>query len=296
MSRPVDHSSAVDKKRPKAFEREPSDLRAMSRQPRPSLDTSAPPGKRQKGDSKGAVVRAPSGSKGAQKGAVIRAASAHSSGKGKGQAKGVGKGKIDLDDLHRAPLDLVPNRNALVDRSDGVSIRRNPNVDFRLAERPVRVESVPPRRDAPRHPYHDRQGQSSNTQYSEWMESAWVGRHPDPPAGSRDHEGNDGAWDDYHSGENARNRGGTWHYPRHPLDLRSRARSRTPNVEKGKGKGHYVETRIYAHDDNGRRWRVVDREHEEFWDNQNEMSQFRRNVEYQRDRAAGARYNLNDLD
>ena len=114
MSRPFAHSTAVDKKRPKAYERGPSGLHAMSRQPTPSLDTSAPPGKRQKGDSKGAVVRAPSGSKGAQMGAVIRAASAHSSGKGKGQAKGVGKGNINLDDLHRAPVDLVPNRNALV--------------------------------------------------------------------------------------------------------------------------------------------------------------------------------------
>ena len=251
-------------------------------------------------------MRAPSGSKGAQKGAVIRAASAHSSGKGKGQAKGVGKGKTNLDDLRRAPIDLVPNRNApidlvpnrnaLVDRSDGVPIRRNPYVDFRLTERPVRTESVPPRRDVPRHPYHDRRGQSSNTQFHDWMENAWVGQHPDPQAGVRDYEENEGAWDDYHSGENARDRGGTWHYPRHPVDLRSRARSRTPNVEKGKGKGHYVESRVYTHGDNGRRWRTVDREHEEFWDEQNEMSQFRRNVEYQRDRAAGTRYNLNDLD
>ena len=117
-SKSLAQNAAVDKKRPKAYESVPSGLHAMPRQPPPSLDTSAPPGKRQKGDSKGSAVRAPSGSKGAQKGAAIRAASAHSSGKGKGQAKGVGKGNINLDDLHRAPVDLVPNRNALVGRSE----------------------------------------------------------------------------------------------------------------------------------------------------------------------------------
>ena len=82
--------------------------------------------------------------------------------------------------------------------------------------------------------------------------------------------------------ENARNRVGTWPDPRHPLDLRGRARSRTPPVEKGKGKGYRVETRVYTHDDNGQRWEVVDREHDEYWDRQNEMSQFRRNTEYRR--------------
>ena len=155
-------------------------------------------------------------------------------------------------------------------------------MDFRLTERPVRIDPVPSRRDASWYPYYDRNGQSYNAQYRDWMEEAWVGHHPDPQAGNRDQEENDGAWDDYHPREDARNRVGTWPDPRHPLDLRGRARSRTPPVEKGKGKGYRVETRVYTHDDNGQRWEVVDREHEEYCDRQNEMSQFRRNTEYRR--------------
>ena len=142
---------------------------------------------------------------------IIRAASAHSSGKEKGQAKGVGKGKINLDDLPRAPNAVVPNRNALVGRSDGVPIRRNPNVDFRLTERPVRVDPAPSRRDAPRNnQYYDCNGQSYNAQYRDWMDEAWVGHHPDPQAGYRDQEENEGAWDDWHPRENVRGRSGTW--------------------------------------------------------------------------------------
>ena len=79
-------------------------------------------------------------------------------------------------------------------------------MDFRLTERPVRIEPVPSRRDVPRYPYHDRHGQSSNTQYRDWMEEAWVGHHPDPKAGNGDQEENDGAWDDYHPREDAQSR------------------------------------------------------------------------------------------
>ena len=271
MPKSLAQNAAVDRKRPKAYESVPSGLPPMPRRPTPSIATSVPPEKRQKGDPKGAAERVPSGSKGAQKGAAIRAASAHSSGKGKGQAKGVEKGKIDLDNLPRAPIALVPNRNALVDRLGGVAIRRNPNVDYRIAERPVRVDPVPSRHDAPRNFLY-------NAQYRGWMNEAWVDQHPDPQAGNRDQERNDGAWDDYHPSDNVRGRGETWPRPRHPSNLQGRARSRTPLFEKGKGKGYRVETRVYTHDDSGQSWEIVDREYDEHWGRQNIVSRYRRNL------------------
>ena len=305
----VGNDGAVDKKSLKASEGVPSGRPPMPRRPTPPIDNSDPPEKRRKGDPKGAADRAPSGSKGAQKGAANRAASAHSSGKGKGKWKGDEKGKHKgeilrtpsarpnertqpvrdhLDYLPRPPVALVARNDNLVEREDGVAIRRNPNTDFRIAERQRRENAVPLRRDAPRDDPHD-------AQYREWMNDAWVGHHPDPPAENRHRGENDGAWQDWRPRENARGRdeawhpslqpnrgrGGTWHPPPPPSNLQPRLRSRTP-YGKGKGKGDDLENRVYVHDGRGQRWEVVDHEDDEYWDRQNELSQFRRNMEFRR--------------
>ena len=123
------------------------------------------------------------------------------------------------------------------------------------------------------------------------MDEAWVDHHPDPQAGYRDQEENDGAWDDWHPRENVRDwhprenvrgRSGTWHIPPPPSNLQARMRSRTPRFEKGKGKGYSVETRVYTHDDSGQSWEIVDREYDEHWERQNIVSQYRRNLECER--------------
>ena len=193
---------------------------------------------------------------------------------------------------------LPPPPVALVEREDGVVIRRNPYTDVRVADRQRRENEVPLQRGAPRYnppgeayPRYD----PNNAAYRDWHENAWAGHHPDPPAENRYRGENDGNWQNWHPRENVRGRdeawypslenrgrGGTWHPTPSPSNLQPRLRSRTPRTGKGKGKGDGSETRVYVHGGDGREWEIVDHEHEEFWERQNEQSQYRRNMEYRR--------------
>ena len=107
----VGNDAAVGKRSVEASKDTPSDYPPMPRRPTPPIDTSDPPGKRRKGDPKGAAERAPSGSKGAQKGAANRAASALSSGKGKGKWKGEEKGETKESVFELLPRVLMKGLN-----------------------------------------------------------------------------------------------------------------------------------------------------------------------------------------
>ena len=298
----------ADKRGPKAPKETPSDYPPMPRRPTPPTDSFNPPGKRRKGDPKGAAERAPSGSKGAQQGSANRAGSAPSSGKGKGKWKGEEKGKNKGERL-RTPsarpnertqpmrdhlAHLPPPPVALVEREDGVVIKRNPYTDVRVADRQRRENAVPLQRGAPRYDPPDeaypRNG-PNNAYYRDWHENAWVGHHPDPPAENRHYGENDGNWcprenvrgrdGTWYPRVEDRGRDGTWHSTPYPSNLQPRLRSRTPGTGKGKGKGDGSGTRVYVHGGYAE-WEVVDHEDDEFWDRQNERSQFRRNMEYRR--------------
>ena len=93
-----------------------------------------------------------------------------------------------LANLPRPPVALVAREDNLVEREDGVVIKRNPYTDVRVADRQRRENAVPLQRGAPRYDPPDEAypGNGPNdAYYREWMESAWVGHHPDPPAENR---------------------------------------------------------------------------------------------------------------
>ena len=265
----VENDAAVVKKVPRAPSEPPPNIPPAPRRPTPPIEPPDPPAKRLKGAPKGASERAPSGSKGAQKGAAFRAESASSSGKGKGKGKCEGKGKSKGERARTPsarPYSRTPPRD---DNFDHLPIPPACLVERRDGARiqrnttvdfrevdRLRCESEAPLRRGA--PMHD----PPNDAYVECHENAWVGQHPNPHAEYRYHGGSEG----YRAEVRGRNEG--WQPTLAQSNLAGRQRTRTPrapNTERG-------------------------------WDAQNMRSQHRRNVEYQRDRAAGARYAGYNLD
>ena len=121
-----------------------------------------------------------------------------------------------------------------------------------------------------------------NNAFRVWHENAWTGQlpaPPAPPAGNRYYGGNAGNQAVY------RGRDGNWHPTLPPSNLQARQRTRTPRG-KGKGKDRVPgpDTRVYVQD-GITEWEVVDYDDDEYWDWQNQQSQYRRNVEFQMERA-----------
>ena len=177
----------------------------------------------------------------------------------------------DDRDHHRNDFAHLPTPPvALVGRADGVVIRRNPNADVRIADRQRRESVTPLQRGAPRHDppyeaYHEYD--PPNAAYRDWHESAWAGRRPNPPAEYRCHGGNEG----YQAEAEVRGRNEGWRPHFVQSNWAGRQRTRTPN-------------------------RGPNRNREAWRDEQNMRYQYRKNVEYQRDRAAATGVGLGAMD
>ena len=107
--------------------------------------------------------------------------------------------------MHDHLAHLPPPPVALVEREDGVVIRRNPYTDVRVADRQRRENEVPLQRGAPRYdppdeayPRYDPPDEAyprydpPNAAYRDWHDRAWAGYHPDPLAENRYRGENDG--------------------------------------------------------------------------------------------------------
>ena len=268
---------AVVRKTSKAPPAQPPNIPPAPRRPTPPIEPPEPPAKRAKGASKGAAERAASGSKGAYKGAAVRAESGSRSGKGKGKGNWGGKGKHKggSPDWYRPPgrenFEHLPDPPPPFDgpapdrRFDGeerTPTRRNNYEDVRETDRRRRERAAEPPNDA----------------YREWHERAWAGQSLAPPAEDCYYGRNAG----YHAESRSRSSG--WQPSLHsPTNMSGRHRTRSPirqyNRDPVRRPG--PNSRVSHHDGNTE-WEVIN---DDWWDEQNQRSQDRINMEYQLGRA-----------
>ena len=164
-----------------------------------------------------------------------------------------------------SPLLLVGNApDRRLDGGERIPIRRNAVEDFREVDRRRRENAAvlqlgAPARDPP------------NAAYREWHENAWTGQHPAPPAEDRYYRRNIGNQAEY------RGRDEGWYPTLAPTNLTGRRRTRTP---RGNNRAPGPDARVFIHDGNAE-YEVVDYD-VDWWEEQNQRSQHRRNMEYQR--------------